>query len=195
MSFFPRLFLLLVLFSCFGISAGADPSLEKIIEREWRVHLEENPTLAIYLGAPAKEGWGDSSIQARSKADLRYRKALQELRQIDESALNVQQRINKRLFTQQLQWQVDRHRLGLDLFTMNQRDGLHTTATVLDSLSFRRLSDFQSWVERLETFGELTDREIAVLQEAVKRQRVHPKIITERLIELVEKQSELSKHP
>lgn len=176
-------------------SSAQQDRLETILAREWRVLLEENPSLAIYLGAPSSRLWGDSSAQARQKSDVRYQQALRELASISDSTLSPSQRINKRLFIQQLQWQVDRHRLGLDLFTMNQRDGLHTSATMLDSLTFNNIADLETWVRRLEAFGELTDREISVLKEAVAQKRVHPKIITQRLLELVQTQVDLAKKP
>jgi uncharacterized protein (DUF885 family) len=139
--------------------------------------------------------WPDDSRPARDAADARYRKALEDLAAIDDGALTPSQRVNKRLFAQQLGWQVDRHRLGLDLFSMNQRDGLHTTASLTDSIAFAQMQDFESWTRRLEAFGAFTDREIGVLKEAVARRRVHPKIIARRLLELVQLQVRLARDP
>ncbi len=190
--------LLLLLWLGLGIGVTAQTQgerLERIMLREWDALMEESPGLAIYLGAPAKKLWGDSSAPARERTDQRYRRAIEELENLDESQLTPSQRVNRRLFVQQLRWQVERHRLDLDLFTMNQRDGLHTAATMLDSLTFTTPSDLEQWVRRLESFGELTDREIDVLKEAVERGRVHPRIITERLLELVRVQVELARDP
>lgn len=155
---------------------------------EWATLMEESPGLAIYLGFPTTRLWHDSSPAARQATDARYRRALDRLAAIEDGQLSPAERINKRLFRQQLLWQVERHRLGLDLFNMNQRDGLHTTATLADYLTFDSLEDFESWTRRLEAFGELTDREIGVLREAVARGRVHPQIIARRLLEVVEVQ-------
>jgi prolyl oligopeptidase len=169
--------------------------LRQILAREWSTLLEENPGLAIYLGFPTTRLWPDNSAPSRQATDARYRQALSELSELEESALSGSERTNKRLFRQQLEWQVQRHRLGLDLFTMNQREGLHTTATLTDYLSFETLADFQSWTERLEAFGELTDREIGVLGEAIAQGRVHPVIIVERIIEQVDLQVTLARDP
>jgi uncharacterized protein (DUF885 family) len=175
-----------------ALAGPAGDRLREVMRREWEALLEESPGLAIYLGQPDSRLWHDSSRPARQAADARYRQALQELAEIDDQQLEPAERINKRLFAQQLSWQVERHRLGLDLFTMNQRDGLHTTATLADYISFEKMSDLQRWTERLESFAELTDREIAVLEEAVEAGRVHPRIIAGRLLEMVEVQVALA---
>lgn len=174
------------------LAQSASERLADLMRREWAALMNESPGLAIYLGFPTTRLWPDNSQTARDLTDARYRRVLRELREIDDSALTPAERINKRLFAQQLDWQLERHRLGLDLFTMNQRDGLHTTATMVDSLTFRELDDFEQWTRRLEAFGELTDREIGVLKEAVARRRVHPRVITERILELVELQVALA---
>ena len=122
------LFVLLVLgLPCPAQTASA--RLAEIMKREWAALMDENPGLAIYLGSHPSRLWGDSSAPAREASDARYRKTLRELSEIDDATLSPSERINKRLFAQQLGWQVQEHRLGLDLFNMNQRDGLHTTAT------------------------------------------------------------------
>lgn len=176
-------------------SPSAAQKLEGVMSREWSGLMESNPILAVYLGFPSGRLWPDSSPASRQAADARYRKALQELGAIDDSALTPAQRLDKRLFSQQLEWQLQRYRLGLDLFSMNQRDGLHTAATMVDSLTFTTLDELELWTRRLEAFGELTDREIALLGEAVGRGRVHPRIIAERLLEVVRTQVSLADNP
>lgn len=196
MRWFQSLFALLLALWLALPCAAQTPSarLAEIMKREWSALMEESPGLAIYLGFPTTRLWPDNSASAREASDARYRRALGELREIDDSALTAAERINKRLFAQQLSWQVERHRLGLDLFNMNPRDGLHTTATMVDSLTFTRLEDFEQWTRRLEAFGDLTDREIGVLEEAVTQQRVHPRIIAERVLEGVELQVKLAQN-
>ena len=178
-----------------GIAQTDGEQFERILQREWNALMQESPGLAVYLGRPTSRLWGDSSAEARQAASLRYQKAIRELDSLEETALSPSQRVNRDLFRQQLQWQVDRHRHALDLFSMNQRDGLHTAATMVDSLTFTRVEDLELWVRRLEAFAELTDREIGVLKEAVERKRVHPRIITERLLQQVHEQVRLAKLP
>lgn len=193
-----RFRLLALLVIAFIIPCHAENSskqLNAVLEREWAFLLEQNPTLAIYLGFSSERLWHDNSQAARQANSDRYQQALQELSFIDEQKLSPSEVINKRLFVQQLQWQLDRHRHGLDLFTMNQREGLHTAAMMVDSLTFSNLENFEHWTERMEAFGSLADREISVLKEAVERQRVHPQNIALRIIELVELQVQLAKAP
>ncbi len=180
---------------CFAQPTEAGARLDAVMQREWSVLMESNPSMAVYLGFSSSRLWPDSSPAARRANDQRYQKALEELSAIPNASLSEAERLNKRLFEQQLGWQRERYRLGLDLFSMNQRDGLHTTATMVDSLTFEKLDDFELWTRRLEAFGELTDREIALLDEAVKRGRVHPKIVAERLLTGVKEQVKQAESP
>lgn len=169
--------------------------LGSILHREWEALMQRDPLMAIYLGGHSDRLWSDSSLRSRTETAQRYREVVKELDGLDETQLTQSQKLNRELFAQQLGWQIRRFELGLDLFTMNQRDGLHTAATLVDSMTFTKLSDYEKWTKRLEAFGELTDREIATLKIAVSRNRVHPKIITERLIGRVKVQPDLCARP
>lgn len=169
--------------------------LDTLLNREWKALMERSPLMAIYLGQPSEKLWPDSSSAARQAEADRYRSVLRELSQLSEERLPERAQINRRLFTQQLGWQVRRHELGLSLFTMNQREGLHTAATMVDSMTFHDLEDYRVWTRRLETFTQMTEGEIEVLKEAIERDRVHPRVITERLIERVKVQPGLCQNP
>ncbi len=168
---------------------------EDILVQEWAALLRESPILAVYLGEDSPLLWPDASREAREKTARHYLSVLNRLDGLVPSQLSDRQRVNLRLFRQQLSWQVERHQYGLDLFTMNQRDGVHTTASLADSIPFVKVEEFQRWVERLEAFGAYTDGEIEVLKDAVAQDRVHPKIITERLLERVRLQIQLAADP
>lgn len=168
---------------------------EAILTQEWATLIRENPILAIYLGQESPLLWPDSSRAARDRTADHYSSVLKRLGELNASQLSERQRVDLRLFRQQLGWQVERHQRGLDLFTMNQQDGVHTTAGLADSIAFAKIEDFERWVEMLESFGDYIDGEIAVLKDAVTQRRVHPKIITERLLERVRLQVDLAADP
>lgn len=171
--------------------SSADRELDRILEREWSRLMSHQPLLAIYLGEKSDREWPASTPSSRESDSRHYREVIEELNALEQSELSAEQTLNLRLFREQLQWQVERHRHGLDLFVMNQRDGLHTAATLADSLSFESLEDYRRWVERLESFPRYAQLERATLQESLEQGRVHPKIIAERMLDRVRVQPPL----
>jgi len=172
------------------VAAGPDEDhhLDEIMEREWKRLNDEQPILAIYLGEPTRRSWPDNSATSRRARADHYRQVLQELADLKDSDLSDAQQINRRLFAQQLSWQVSLYDHKLDLFSMNQREGLHTLATLSSSIDFQDRDDLREWVERLESFAEYADGEIRLLEEAIQNERVQPRIISERILERVQAQ-------
>lgn len=191
-----RLTLILMLFlQSLCWAQTADRVLDDILEEEWQQLQQERPLLAIYLGEKSSRIWPDNSRQARLRRRQHYAEVLSKLQEIEEAQLSPSQRVNRRLFQQQLEWQLASYDHKLDLFTMNQREGIHTLATLSSSIDFRTIEDLERWVKRLETFGDFTEAEISVLKEAMEEGRVQPRVITERMIELVAVQPELHAEP
>lgn len=170
---------------------SSEARLKSLMEREWTRLTQDQPILGIYLGRPSEKPWPDNREPFRRETYQHYGEVLGELRALEGEGLSDDGNKNLRLLRQQLEWQRSLYEHGLDLFIMNQREGLHTTATLTDSITFQSLSDYRDWVRRLQEFGRYADREIAVLQEAVEKRRVHPKIVAERLLEQVSGQPAL----
>lgn len=172
-----------------------DDKLNLILEREWTKLCSEHPILAIYLGEKTARLWPDNSRSARLAQDQHYAKVLGELKSLESDELSSLHQINLRLFSQQISWQRALRAHDLDLFSMNQREGLHTLATLTDSIDFQDLEDLERWVQRLESFDRHTQSEISVLKEAIKADRVQPQIITQRMIDRVRVQPALHRDP
>lgn len=192
-------FLAILLVGLLTFSAQAQPSadsrLDAILKSEWQRLLTRNPLMALYLGGSSDKLWPAQTAQARAEDARHYQQVIDELNALEKEPLSPESALNLRLFRQQLGWQVEKHRHQLDLFVMNQRDGLHTVATTADSIAFDKFEDFEMWVRRLETFGTYTDGEIETLRESIAADRVQPRIISERMIERIAVQVELQKVP
>jgi prolyl oligopeptidase len=173
--------------------SSEDERFEALMAREWKSLNQRQPVLAIYLGEPTDLLWPDNTRPAREKVDLHYQEVMAELDGFAPETLTGSNATNLRLFRQQLEWQRKQHQHQLDLFSMNQREGLHTTATLSSSIPFDSMDDFETWVARLEAFDDYTNREILVLEEAIEQQRVQPRIIAQRMLETVQVQPELHK--
>lgn len=172
-----------------------DDNLEKLMQREWKRLANEQPLLAVYLGESSLRLWPDNSLEQRIKTYRHYGQVIEELDQLSPEGLSFAQQINRRLFRQQLEWQRAYVEHSLDFMSMNQREGLHTLATLASSIDFREIDDFRRWVERLETFDVYASGEKALLAEAIRRNRVHPKIIAERILKQLLAQPALHQVP
>lgn len=189
--------ILLVLTLC-GFAAAqplSDSRLRSLLAEEWKRLMDTQPLMALYLGEESANLWPAQSAESRQAEVEHYRKVVRELDKLSTRDLSESEAVNLRLFREQLEWLIERHENSLDLFIMNQREGLHTAATMADSITFDRIADYERWVERLESFGSYADGELATLQEAVAKDRVQPRIITERMIEVVAIQPLLHQDP
>ena len=166
--------------------------LENILKQEWTALLGREPVLALYLGEKSSSLWPDTSPEARRDLRLHYLEVLKNLRAIDSERLSEAERLNLRLFIQQIQWQVKTLDLGLNFMVMNQREGPHTASTLSGSIDFSELAGFHHWVQRLESFDSYIDSEIAFQTEAIQQRRVQPRIITQRLADGVKRQRDFS---
>ena len=186
--------LLLVVSPTVAESEG-DETLDKLMEREWKRLAAEQPLLAIYLGEPSERLWPENSLEQRRKRFHHYGEVIEELSKLSPQSLSPSQQINRRLFRQQLEWQRAYVDHNLDFMSMNQREGLHTLATLSSSIDFREMEDYRRWVERLESFQRYAAAEQALLLEAIRLNRVHPKIIAQRILKQVKAQPPLHEVP
>ena len=193
-----RVFQLVLFLALFGFASArptTETSLDSLLNEEWKRLMDVQPLMALYLGEKSANLWPTPSAGSRRAEAEHYRQVIARLQKLSERNLSMKDAINLRLFREQLEWLIERHENDLDLFIMNQREGLHTAATMAGSIAFDQLADFQRWVERLESFGAYADGELATLREAVTKDRVHPRIITERMIEVVAVQPLLHQDP
>ena len=186
--------LLLVVSPTVAESEG-DETLDKLMEREWKRLAAEQPLLAIYLGEPSESLWPENSLEQRRKRFHHYGEVIEELNKLSPQSLSPSQQINRRLFRQQLEWQRAYVDHNLDFMSMNQREGLHTLARLSSSIDFREMEDYRRWVERLESFQRYAAAEQAFLLEAIRLNRVHPKIIAQRILKQVKAQPRLHEVP
>ena len=194
-----KLSIFLILGCSFSLSVSAQAELphknelelNNVLSREWTWFNQNHPISALYLGEHSQTLWPDHRLPQRERLERHYKSVLSELTKIQPDTLSATAKINLALFQQQLSWQNSLFYHKLDLFIMNQREGLHTLASLSSSIDFRSLKDYEDWVLRLEAVEDYVDREIEALQEAIHADRVQPKVITQRIIERVEIQVKL----
>lgn len=188
------LILIAMLFAIVTTSAVAEePSahdrLEKLFADDWEWTLREAPTFATHLGDPRyNDRWPDISMEAIERRH-EYRKQL--LKQLDgfkPADLSTADHLNYTLFRKQIENDLEEFPYGWHLVPLNQREGIQDENSLADSISFRKVKDYEDWISRLRAFPTYMDQTIALMQEGIKRKIVQPKVVMRRLPEQIKRQ-------
>lgn len=167
-------------------------ALRALIDREWQYQLEHSPTYASVAGDRRwNERWDDLSLAA-IEADHRHnQQVLAQLQKINRQKLLAEEQLNYDLFRRDYETWVEEHRFKWYLLPTNQvgsipegikqPPGVQTAYQLADTLRFETVKDYEDWIARLHGFGTYVDQVIALMREGVRQQRVHPKVLLQRI--------------
>lgn len=163
--------------------------LHDLFRRDWDFRMETHPTWASYLGDERwNNRWGDPS-PAGFEREYEHRKAvLAELRAVDRGRLDKEDQLNYDLFEQECVSALEDHETLWHLVPMDMRNGIQTSDTFADHLPFDKPNQFEDWLARLQSFGELMDRTIELMREGLRQGMAQPRVVMERVPRQVEKQ-------
>ena len=157
-------------------------ALRDLFEQTWQRRLADAPTLATYLGDRRyNDRWEDlqpEAIEARQQQDV---KTLQSLGTVPFAGLPVEEQLNHELFRRDLQDRIDGHRFKRELMPLDQLQGVHLSAQMLEFMRFETQQDYEHWLTRLQSFGTLVDQTIALMRRGMREGRVPPQIIMRRV--------------
>jgi len=177
-----------------AVAAEPRPSspLASLLAADWSYHLSRSPTFASILGDRRwNDRWDDLSLEAlelENQHDLAF---LKKLGPVAKGKLSDTDRLNAELIARDHQERIDGHALGADLLPLNpsrglpeaegQFPGVQNAGQLGQQLRFQTLEDYRDWVARLDGLGTYVDQTIALLKEGIRRGRVHPKVVLERI--------------
>ncbi|NND45135.1 MAG: DUF885 domain-containing protein, partial [Xanthomonadales bacterium] len=162
--------------------ASASPALEDLFERAWEADLKQNPLLASNLGdLRYNDQWPNLSLAAIDASHASDKAFLAEIKAMDASKLEGQDRVNYDLFQREYAERVANHRFRTFLIPLNQRGGIQTANQIVDRLRFDSEQSYEDWLVRLQNFDTYMDQTIALMRQGVREGLVHPKVIMERL--------------
>ena len=168
--------------------ANAD-AFHRLLDDEWDRRLRENPTFASWLGDKRfNDRWQDVSLGAIQQRHEQDQAVLEELKQIDATKLEGQDRISFELFRREYQDSVDSFRFGWHLVPLNQRGGIQDENSLADAMSFSTIKDYEDWIARLQAFPEYMDQTIALMREGIRRKIVHATIVMQRVPTQIKRQ-------
>jgi uncharacterized protein (DUF885 family) len=151
-------------------STPAD-ALQALLGREWEWRLNDSPLLATSIGDHRYDDrLPDVSAEAFAERRKRTDAFLQELRQVDRTALSSGDRINYDMFKGQLEdrrdgWAFDEH-----LMPLNADSGFHTEFALMPKqMVFASADDYGKYLARLKVFPRYMDGHIALMREGLKK--------------------------
>jgi uncharacterized protein (DUF885 family) len=160
----------------------AKATLHALFEAEWERGLRENPLGASMRGDRRyNDQWGDLSPEAHARRLQADRDALAALQAIDRGLLDETDQVSYDMFAWQLQGGIEGEPFRMHLIPLNQRGGLQTLDTVVESLRFETVRDFDDWIGRLRRIDVLVDQTIALMRQGMQEGRMPARITMERI--------------
>ncbi len=186
-----RTLLVILLISC-GISARADSNedFHLLLEEAWEWRLQADPVFASRLGDRRNnDRWQDSSLAAIEQRQQQQREFLRRLVSINASGFNEADRLNYDLFRRDLQDDVDGFQYKTYLMPINQRGGVQTLDGTADGIRLETVQDYEDWLNRMSSVGELLDQTMALQEEGRRSGYMPPKILMERIPQQISAQT------
>ncbi len=177
-----------------GLSAGllATPAiaassvaqqLHALFESAWEADLRADPNNATYLGDMRfNDRWTNVSLAAYAARNRADQATLARLRSIPRASLPAAEQLNYDLFAREYQQRLRSYAFKPFLFSINHQGGIQTASEMAELLPFQTRKDYNDWLSRLNSFGNLVDQHIELLSTAAREKRTQPRVIMERLV-------------
>ncbi|MDQ2070447.1 DUF885 domain-containing protein [Natronospira bacteriovora] len=163
-------------------AADAVAALHQLFDDEWERALRESPTYASAQGDRRwNDQWPDLSEEARAARQAAEREVIERLDAIDRSLLPAEEQLNYDLFRTDYETRIEGHDFDSHLITLNQRGGIQNADDTASRIPQERVSDFEDWITRLETFDGYMDQTIALLRRGIETGWTLPHVIAQRI--------------
>src|SRR5581483_6301164 len=167
-------------------SQGAPSAIQTFFAQAFEQELRDDPELATGVGHHEYDDrWSDWSRTGREQRRTHLRQQLDKVRTFPQASLSPQDRLSARLMDYNLALRLDAFDPEDELFAVMQQNGLHNRVyTTFDRMPARTARDYQNLLARLRAIPAYIDQNIAMLDDAISRGLVQPKIV----VDLVEQQ-------
>jgi uncharacterized protein (DUF885 family) len=158
-------------------------ALHALFDSDWERTLQENPTLASYLGDPRyNDRWPDASPAAIEASRQAARDSRAKLGAIDRSALSPADQLNYDIYRTLLDDNIASQRFPTERIPVQQDGGPHTVAVAMtQSLQFATEKDFRDWIARLKSYPTFLAQQTALMRKGIETGWTAPKAIMTRL--------------
>jgi len=153
------------------------------LDNDWEKNLNENPLFASYVGdkrfndkinSNSIKGFNDSK-----KSDL---SSLSKLRQINESNLSDENKLNYKLKEFDLVNNIESKEFPIYFLRLNQRGGIQSFYETGNRLVYLSKEDYFDWFSRLEQFSQNIINSLEINKKGLNEGITQPRLVTEGVI-------------
>ena len=167
------------------LAPGQD--LHKLFSEYYEDQLKENPEFATREGRNEYNHlWKDWSKPALERQHRGFENYLTRVQQVSLSGIPEQDQVSVRLLRYHLRQILDGEDLHTYLLRVSQLFALHNDVyRTVDLMPSRTVKDYENIIARLNAVPSYIDQNIAVLDEAIRRGLVQPRVVAGRVIEQI----------
>jgi uncharacterized protein (DUF885 family) len=165
-------------------------SIQEFFKQTFEQHLRDDPEFATSVGRHEYDDrWTDWSKAGREQRRAHLQQELQKLGTYPEATLSSQDRLSARLMDYNLRLQLDAFDLQNELFAVMQQNGLHNSVySAIDRMPARTVHDYENLLARLRAIPAYVDQNLAMLDDAIARGIVQPKVVVDLVIQQLDGQ-------
>jgi len=165
---------------------SAPTEIQAFFNQAFEEDLRDNPEFATGVGRHEYDDrWTDWSQPGRDQRRGHLQQRLQKLRSFPQAGLSPQGRLSASLMEYNTTLQLEAFDLEDELFAVMQQNGLHNRIyTTFDRMPTRTVHDYDNLLARLRAVPAYVDQNLTMLDDAVARGLVQPRLI----VDLVEQQ-------
>ena len=162
--------------------ASPDQRFTELLDEHWAWFMSQHPEYLTYRGdRSGNDRWTDMSLAAHIERDNQRGEFQRRLQAIEITALSEDNQLNYRMFQRRLEGARKEQALGLNLMSLNMRDGPQHQYTVLEYTPMQDEVDNRNWLARMQALPTLLAQYRELLEEGVSFERVQPRAVMERV--------------
>jgi uncharacterized protein (DUF885 family) len=173
-------------------SAQTGPAaLHKFFDQVFEQQLADQPEFATSIGRHEYDDrWSDLSKAGLDQRRAHIQAALDELHKFPTDGLSPQDRLSVRLLDYQLKQDLEAFDLETHLLRMTQVFGLHNRVySTIDRMPAHAPRDYENILARLRAIPTYVDQNIALLNDAIQRGLVQPKVVVDLMTKQISAQA------
>jgi len=161
-----------------------------LLDDEWKKNVEEYPEWATRLGDNRfNDKLNDASYEKIIQRQKKTRELLEKIKDIDRSALSVDDQLNYDLFLNDLIHGIEGFEFLSYLMPISQMGGLQISfAGISNYMPFRSINDHDNYIARMRAFPKKVEQTIGLMKRGLEAGWVPPRIVLDAVPEQIKTQ-------
>ncbi len=153
------------------------------LDNDWEKNLNENPLFASYVGDKRfNDKINSNSIKEFNDSKKSDLSSLSKLRQINESNLSDENKLNYKLKEFDLVNNIESKEFPIYFLRLNQRGGIQSFYETGNRLVYLSKEDYFDWFSRLEQFSQNIINSLEINKKGLNEGITQPRLVTEGVI-------------